>query len=33
MGLSNGLHNVPVRIEPCQSSQAPPPFNNNNNIP
>ena len=31
MGLNNGLHNVPVRIEPGQSSLAPPPFNNNNN--
>ena len=30
MGLNNGLHNVPVRIEPGQSSLAPPPFNNNN---
>ena len=32
MGLNNGLHNVPVRIEPGQSSLVPPPFNNNNNI-
>ena len=31
MGLNNGLHNVPVRIEPGQSSLAPPPFDNNNN--
>ena len=31
MGLSNGLHNVPVRIDDDQSSLAPPPFNNNNN--
>ena len=31
MGLNNGLHNVPVRIEPGQSSLAPPPFNSNNN--
>ena len=31
MGLNNGVHNVPVRIEPGQSSLAPPPFNNNNN--
>ena len=31
MGLNNGLHNVPVRIEPGQSCLAPPPFNNNNN--
>ena len=32
MGLNNGLHNVPVRIEPGQSSLAPPPFNNNNTV-
>ena len=32
IGLNNGLHNVPLRIEPGQSSLAPPPFNNNNNI-
>ena len=31
MGLNNGLHNVPERIEPGQSSLAPLPFNNNNN--
>ena len=31
MGLNNGLHNVPVRIEPGQSSLAPPPFNSNIN--
>ena len=31
MGLNNGLLNVPMRIEPGQSSLAPPPFNNNNN--
>ena len=31
MGLNNGLHSVPVRIEPGQSSLAQPPFNNNNN--
>ena len=31
MDLNNGLRNVPVRIEPGQSSLAPPPFNNNNN--
>ena len=30
MGLINGLHNVPVRIELGQSSLAPPPFSNNN---
>ena len=28
MGLNNSLHYVPVRIEPGQSSLAPPPFNN-----
>ena len=33
MGLNNGLHNVPVGIEPGQSSLAPPPFNNNNGPP
>ena len=32
MGLNNGLHNMPLRIELGQSSMAPPPFNNNNNI-
>ena len=26
MGLNNGLHNVPVRIKPDQSSLAPPPL-------
>ena len=26
MGLNNGLHNVPVRIKPGQSSLAPPPL-------
>ena len=31
MCLNNGLHNVPVRIEPGQFSLAPPPLNNNNN--
>ena len=31
MGLNNSLHNVPVRIEPGQSSLAPPPFNSNIN--
>ena len=31
MGLNNGLHNVPVRIEPGQPFLAPPPFNNSNN--
>ena len=30
MGLNNGLHNVPVRIDAGQSSMAPPPFNSNN---
>ena len=29
MGLNNGLHNVPVRIEPGQSSLAPSRYNNN----
>ena len=31
MGLNNGLHIVPERIESGQSSLAPPPFNNINN--
>ena len=31
-GLNNGLHNVPVRIEPGQSSLAPQPFNNNDKL-
>ena len=31
MGLNNGLHNVPLRIEPGQSSLALPHFNTNTN--
>ena len=32
IGLNNGLRNVPVRIEPGQSSVALLPFNNNNTV-
>ena len=32
IGLNNGLHNVPARIDAGRSCLAPLPFNNNNNI-